>query len=83
MQVVRRYENPADFEHEDSTRWEPFDGSRGAFHDSSLAAVSLVSSATLAEWSPRRFRANLIVDGAGEDGLVGSSDRDAGTCDSP
>lgn len=70
-QTVRRYENPSDFEHEESSRWEPFNGSRGAFHDSPSTAVSLVSYATIAGWSPRRFRANVVLDGAGEDALVG------------
>ncbi len=68
-QSTRRYENPDDFEHE--TRWEPFDGSRGAFHDSPEANVSLVSGATLNGWSWRRFRTNLRLDGSGEDSLVG------------
>lgn len=69
-QTSRRYESPADFEHE--TRWEPFDGSRGAFHDSPRASVSLVSTATIGSWPWRRFRANVLLDGAGEDALVGS-----------
>lgn len=72
-QDVRRYENPADFENEESTPWEPFDGSRGAFHDSSRAAVSLVSWATMAGSSPRRFRANVVLDAAGEDAFVGGA----------
>lgn len=66
----RRYENPADFEHE--TGWEPFSGSTGAFHDSGRASVSLVSTATIAGWEPRRFRSNLLLDGDGEDELVGA-----------
>jgi uncharacterized protein YcbX len=66
----RRYENPVDFEEE--TVWEPFSGSNGAFHDSGRASVSLVSTATIAGWEPRRFRSNLLLDGDGEDGLVGS-----------
>jgi len=66
----RRYENPVDFEEE--TVWEPFSGSNGAFHDSGRVSVSLVSTATIAGWEPRRFRSNLLLDGDGEDGLVGS-----------
>lgn len=66
----RQYENPADFEDEQGG-WEPFDGSRGAFHDTARATVSLVSLATIGSWDRRRFRANVIVDGAGEDDLVG------------
>ncbi len=30
----RRFENPEDFEHEATSRWEPFEGSSGAFQDS-------------------------------------------------
>lgn len=68
----RRYENPADPEHEEQSGWEPFEGSRGAFHDSPAAAISLASTATIAQWPLRRFRANVIVDGAGEDAYVGT-----------
>lgn len=71
-EVARRYENPADFEHEATSAWEPFNGSRGAFHDSSRAQLSLVSGATIGDWAPRRFRANVILDGTDEDRLVGS-----------
>jgi hypothetical protein len=74
----RRYENPEDAETEDS--WVVFSGSRGAFHDSGRAAVTLVSTAVLDGRDPRRFRANVVLDGAGEDGagedgLVGRSVR--------
>lgn len=66
----RRYENPADFEDERGG-WEPFDGSRGAFHDTARATVSLLSLTTIGSWDRRRFRANVVLDGAGEDDLVG------------
>lgn len=66
----RQYENPADFEDEQGS-WEPFDGSRGAFHDTARATVSLLSLSTIGSWDRRRFRANVIVDGEGEDDLVG------------
>lgn len=69
--AARRYENPVDFERE-SSGWEPFDGARGAFHDSGRAAVSLVSTAALASWAAPRFRANVLLDGADEESLVGS-----------
>ncbi|MDQ3454342.1 MAG: MOSC N-terminal beta barrel domain-containing protein [Actinomycetota bacterium] len=67
----RVYENPADFEHDDD--WEPFSGASGAFHDSGRANVSLLSTATLGAWPQRRFRANVILEGEGEDALVGST----------
>jgi uncharacterized protein YcbX len=69
--VKRRYEDVVDAEDE-AGAWEPFDGSPGAFHDSAGASVSLVSTATMGGWDPRRFRTNLVVEGEAEDNLVGS-----------
>jgi uncharacterized protein YcbX len=69
-EVTRRYENLADFEDE-AGRWQPFDGSSGAFQDAEGAAVSMLSSTTYGGWDRRRFRANVLLDGDGEDGLVG------------
>lgn len=75
-EVARRYENPAvDFERETERDWELFEGAPGAFHDSPRARVSLVSSATIGEWDRRRFRSNVLLDGAGEDSLVGTQVR--------
>jgi len=71
-EAARRYENVVDFEHETTSGWEPFDGADGAFHDNPGARVSLVSTATVGSWDPRRFRANVLLDGEGEDSLVGS-----------
>lgn len=65
----RRYENPEDFENE--AGWEPFEGSNGAFHDSGDAAVSLLTRSSMRTWAQPRFRANVVLDGAGEDELVG------------
>jgi hypothetical protein len=48
--------------------WE---GTGGAFHDSTRTRVSLVSDSTLRDWDRRRFHTNVIVDGDGEDGFVG------------
>jgi uncharacterized protein YcbX len=70
---VRRYENVVDFEREPESAWEAFEGADGAFHDSARARVSLVSTATIGGWDRRRFRANVLLDGAGEDDLVGAS----------
>lgn len=39
--------------------------------DPAEATVSLVSTASLGTWDPRRFRSNVLLDGAGEDDLVG------------
>jgi len=70
--ATRRYENPVDFEHEATSNWSPFDGAGGVFHDSPGARVSLVSTATIGDWDRRRFRANVYLDGEGEDAFVGS-----------
>ena len=67
----RRYEVPDDGE----DVWDAFEGASGAFHDSSRIRVSLVSTGTLGTWDRRRFRANVLLDGAGEDALVGSAVR--------
>ena len=37
--------------------------------------VSLVSTGTLGTWDRRRFRANVVLDGPGEDGLIGHAGR--------
>lgn len=71
----RRYENPIDFEHEQTSRWEAFSGAPGPFHDSRRTRVSLVSTGTLGSWDPRRFRSNVLLDGEGEEELVGSAVR--------
>ena len=68
---TRRYEDPDDAEGEDTDRWNPFDGADGAFHDNADARVTLISTGTLGGWDRRRFRANVVLAGAGEDDLVG------------
>ena len=70
---ARQYENPEDTEHE--TQWHAFTGAQGSFHDSSSTRVSLVSMTTLGPWDPRRFRSNVLLDGEGEDDLVGETVR--------
>ena len=72
-EVPRRFESPAlDVEHETERDWAPYEGAPGAFHDSPGARVSLVSTATIGEWDRRRFRSNVLLEGDGEDSLVGS-----------
>ena len=63
------YENPRDFENEGD--WVSWRGPGDAWHDSRSTRVSLVSRDTLGDWDVRRFRPNLVVDGSGEDDLVG------------
>lgn len=63
------YENPMDVEND--ADWISWQGPAGAWHDSGRARVSIVSHASLGEWDFRRFRSNVLVDGAGENDLVG------------
>jgi uncharacterized protein len=71
--VDRRFENPVvDFERETERDWAPFQGAPGAFHDSPGVRVSLVSTGTVGSWDRRRFRSNVLLEGEGEDALVGS-----------
>ncbi|WP_254781456.1 MOSC domain-containing protein [Modestobacter sp. DSM 44400] len=65
---ARRYEDPD----EEESSWNPFSGADGAFHDNADARVTLVSRGTLGGWDRRRFRANVVLTGEGEDALVGS-----------
>jgi uncharacterized protein YcbX len=69
---ARHYENPADAETEETARWNPFAGADGAFHDNADARVTLLSTGTLAGWDRRRFRANVVLAGSGEDALIGT-----------
>ena len=75
----RLYENPNEVGEAGEYDWDAFPGARGAFHDSSRTRVSLVSTGTLGTWDRRRFRANVVLDGAGEDALVGQRVRLGGT----
>jgi uncharacterized protein YcbX len=66
---VRLYEATSDPDEDEST-WSVFSGASGAFHDSGRAKVTLVSRGTLGDWDRRRFRANVVLTGGGEDDLV-------------
>lgn len=63
------YENPKDSEHE--TDWVTCQAPGDAWHDNGRTRVSLVSTTTLGEWAPERFRSNVLLGGGGEDALVG------------
>jgi uncharacterized protein YcbX len=71
------YENPLDFEND--ADWVSWQGPGEAWHDSARSRVSLVSRSSLGDWDVRRFRTNLVVDGAGEDELAGT-DITIGSC---
>jgi hypothetical protein len=71
----RRYESPED-DLEERSSWHDWEGAAGgAFHDNADGRVSLISTGTLGDWDPRRFRSNVVLDGAGEDRLIGSRAR--------
>ncbi len=65
------YENPGDVEND--ADWMSWQGPSGAWHDSGRSRLSLVTTASLRHWDQRRFRANVILDGSGEDALVGTT----------
>ena len=67
------YESPLDAEQE--TDWVRWQGPPHAWHDTEHARVSLVSRASIGAWDARRFRANVLLDGHGEDALVGATIR--------
>ena len=70
--AARRYESPGAVAEDGRDReWRSFTGAHGAFHDGADFRVTLVSAGTLGSWDPRRFRANLVLHGDGEDALVG------------
>ncbi|MGH9171975.1 MAG: MOSC domain-containing protein [Acidimicrobiales bacterium] len=63
------YEVPLDFEND--ADWASWQGPPLAWHDSSQARVSMLSTATVGDWDRRRFRANVLLEGAGEDETLG------------
>ena len=62
------FENPLDVDNESD--WVQWQSAGSTFHDG-RSTISFVSTGTLGEWDARRFRQNLTLDGAGEDGLDG------------
>jgi uncharacterized protein YcbX len=65
------YEDPGDETPDGPTEWAQWQGATGPFHDSPRIRLSLVSTGTLGSWDRRRFRANVLLDGEGEDALRG------------
>ncbi len=64
------YESPVDFEDE-SGAWDVWSGPAGVWHDSIRTRVSILSTASVRDWPVRRFRPNVVVEGPGEDELIG------------
>jgi uncharacterized protein YcbX len=64
------YEFPVDSEDE-AGAWDVWRGPADVWHDSTRTRVSILSTASIRQWPVRRFRPNVLVDGAGEDELVG------------
>lgn len=62
------FENPMNVD--DETDWVQWQSAGETFHDG-RSTVSFVSTSSLGEWDLRRFRINLILDGADEDTLSG------------
>jgi uncharacterized protein len=69
--VPPTYEAPTDDLAPDPAEWMQWEGAPGPFHDSPRIRLSLISTGTLGTWDRRRFRANVVLDGAGEDELLG------------
>jgi uncharacterized protein YcbX len=70
-----RYESPDDDELPEVTTWHEWQGAGGPFHDIEVARVSLVTTGTLGTWDRRRFRSNVVLEGPGESGLIGTQFR--------
>jgi uncharacterized protein len=64
------YETPLGLD--EGGQWFTWEGAEGTFHDSTRTMVSIISEASMRSWDHRRFRMNLVVDGEGEDSLIGS-----------
>ena len=73
-----RYESPDDDELPGATSWHEWQGGAGPFHDIAVARISLVTTGTLGTWDRRRFRSNVVLEGPGEDGLIGTRVRVGG-----
>jgi uncharacterized protein YcbX len=70
--VAPTYEAPVDDEADDDVDdWQQWEGAPGPFHDSPRIRLSLVSTGTLGSWDRRRFRANVLLDGEGEERFEG------------
>ena len=69
------YETQLVIDDDPNAEWYAWEGPAGRFHDSTRTSVSLVTTATMRDWDERRFRANVVLDGDGEDELVDTTVR--------
>lgn len=60
-----------DADRDPSVPWVQWEGPVGTFHDSTRTQVSILGAATVGDWDLRRFRANVVIAGTGEDDWVG------------
>ncbi|HEX5095663.1 MAG TPA: MOSC N-terminal beta barrel domain-containing protein [Acidimicrobiia bacterium] len=70
-----KYETQLVIEDDPNAEWFAWEGPAGRFHDSTRTVVSLVTTTTMRDWDERRFRANVVLEGDGEDELVGTTVR--------
>lgn len=49
---------------DEQTEWVQWEGGTGSFHDSGNRRLTLVAEASLRSWDRRRFRINVLTDGA-------------------
>jgi len=69
---VGTFEIAADFENEHDSDLLHWQGPAGTFHDSTRRRVSVAARREMRDWSPRRFRMNILTSGDSSAGLVGS-----------
>ena len=70
------FEIAADFEAEHDSDLLHWQGPEGTFHDSTRRRVSIAARHEMRDWSPRRFRMNMLTSGDSSAGLVGSEVHD-------
>lgn len=68
--VRSTYEVPLD-PLDGETNWVSWQGPAASFVDSTRTAVSLIATGSMREWSQRRFRMNVVLDGDDDSWLVG------------
>ncbi len=74
VELVAADDGPGTFENpmnvDDETDWIQWQSAGRTFHDG-RSTISLVATGALGAWDRRRFRANVVVDAASDDDLLG------------